>query len=147
MRTKHSKASLNWSSSRLAKDQCKRKALRSLRKPTSQGMAVPSLRDIQTCLCSSVRFQVTLECSALYWSNHCLLLLVSVSGYVSYRERTQGSWFIQSLCRCISLHKSEHDLCAIAAKVSRMVGYERQGRKQIPFLYSTLTRPIKLADE
>ena len=67
-----------------------------------------------------------------------------MTGYKSYRHKEQGSWFIQSLCRMISLHRSEYDIATIATMVSRMVGYEKPGMRQIPFLYSTLTQPVKL---
>ena len=70
----------------------------------------------------------------------------SYPGHYSYRNPRYGSWFIQALCHVLQLHNSEHDLATIAAKVCRIVGYNQQSKqkeKQIPFLYSTLSKPIK----
>ena len=71
----------------------------------------------------------------------------SYTGYVSYRDPTAGSWFIQSLCKEIHDSSPGMDLFAIALKVTKSVSEKETQSpkmKQIPHIQSTLLLNIHL---
>ena len=75
-----------------------------------------------------------------------------VTGFYSWRNTTNGSWFIQALCYVLSERGREEDLLSIMTAVSRIVaiGFESNTpqdsnmhqRKQIPCVTSLLTRKV-----
>ncbi|CAL9707450.1 unnamed protein product [Knipowitschia caucasica] len=70
-------------------------------------------------------------------------------GHYAWRDKTNGSWFIQSLCEMISKHK-DLELLHIMTRVNRKVAFEFQthnskdpkldGLKEIPCFTSMLTK-------
>jgi len=76
----------------------------------------------------------------------------SVEGYYSWRNTVQGSWFIQVLAAALMANGATHDLLTIMTRVARVVAteYETKNKtveqfsekKQIPFVYSTLTAKV-----
>ncbi len=73
-------------------------------------------------------------------------------GFYSWRNTTNGSWFVQALCYVLSERGREDDLLSLMTTVSRIVsiGFESNTpqdsnmhqRKQIPCVTSLLTRKI-----
>ena len=73
-------------------------------------------------------------------------------GFYSWRNTTNGSWFVQALCYVLSDRGREDDLLSLMTTVSRIVsiGFESNTpqdsnmhrRKQIPCVTSLLTRKI-----
>ena len=72
-----------------------------------------------------------------------LVSFSTVDGYESYRDVTQGSWFISKLMEV--LNERDHDLsltellCIVNKRVSRMDYY---GRKQMSCFRTTLRKPV-----
>jgi len=76
----------------------------------------------------------------------------TIPGFYSWRNTTNGSWFIQALCHVLSVRGREEDMLSIMTTVSRIVavGFESNTpkdsithrRKQIPCVTSLLTRKI-----
>lgn len=74
-------------------------------------------------------------------------------GYYSWRNTTNGSWFIQALCECLKRHAADYDLLGVLTFVSQYVaiGFESNvpgqpfmhRQKQIPCVMSMLTRLIR----
>ena len=74
------------------------------------------------------------------------------AGFYSWRNTTNGSWFVQALCYVLSERGREDDLLSLMTTVSRIVsiGFESNTpqdsnmhqRKQIPCITSLLTRKI-----
>lgn len=81
-----------------------------------------------------------------------LIAYSTVPGFYSWRNTTNGSWFIQALCYVLSERGREDDLLSLMTTVSRIVsiGFESNTpqdsnmhqRKQIPCITSLLTRKI-----
>jgi hypothetical protein len=78
--------------------------------------------------------------------------LFAFLGFYSWRNTTNGSWFVQALCYVLSERGREDDLLSLMTTVSRIVsiGFESNTpqdsnmhqRKQIPCVTSLLTRKI-----
>ncbi|KAF1435392.1 Caspase-3, partial [Spheniscus demersus] len=76
------------------------------------------------------------------------LTSLSSTGYYSWRNSAEGSWFIQSLCKMLKEHARKLELMQILTRVNRRVAeYEscstRQdfnAKKQIPCIVSMLTK-------
>jgi len=75
----------------------------------------------------------------------------SVEGYYAWRNTVQGSWFIQVLGQALTANHPTRDLETILTRVARVVSteyisnskYEQWNmKKQIPFVYSTLTKQV-----
>jgi len=80
-----------------------------------------------------------------------LLAHSTVAGYYSWRNTVQGSWFIQVLGPALMSNYKDHDVLTILSKVSKVVATEYESnssrtefnnKKQIPFIYSTLTNKL-----
>lgn len=73
---------------------------------------------------------------------------LSSTGYYSWRNAAEGSWFIQSLCRVLKEHARKLELMQILTRVNRRVSeYESysnrldfNAKKQIPCIVSMLTK-------
>lgn len=76
-----------------------------------------------------------------------LLFLISV-GYYSWRNSSEGSWFIQSLCVMLKQYAKQLELMQILTRVNRKVAEysscsyqpDFHGKKQIPCIVSMLTK-------
>lgn len=78
----------------------------------------------------------------------------TVPGFYSWRNTTQGSWFIQSLCQVLQEHADRTDLLSMLTIVCRRVAFYYESnvpgdqvmdrKKQVPSLVSTLTRRVHL---
>ncbi|XP_057366015.1 caspase-1-like [Daphnia carinata] len=81
-----------------------------------------------------------------------LIAYSTVPGFYSWRNTTNGSWFVQALCYVLSERGRDDDLLSLMTTVSRIVsiGFESNTpqdsnmhqRKQIPCVTSLLTRKI-----
>ncbi|XP_027020035.1 caspase-8 isoform X2 [Tachysurus fulvidraco] len=75
-----------------------------------------------------------------------LVALATVPGYVSFRERTRGTWFIQSLCEKLKQFvPSGIDLLSILTEVNKEVSKKADKgglRKQMPQPEFTLTKRV-----
>ncbi|EEC17453.1 caspase, apoptotic cysteine protease, putative, partial [Ixodes scapularis] len=76
----------------------------------------------------------------------------TVPGFYSWRNTTQGSWFVQSLCKVLQQRARNTDLLSMMTVVCRQVAlyYESSvpgdtvmdRKKQVPSIVSTLTRLV-----
>jgi len=82
-----------------------------------------------------------------------LLAHSTVAGYYSWRNTSNGSWFIQVLGWALQANHGTEDLATIMAKVGQVVAREYESnssrteynhKKQTPFVYSTLTNRLFL---
>jgi caspase-like apoptosis-related cysteine protease len=74
------------------------------------------------------------------------------SGYFSWRNPRQGSWFIQALCDELQIHGRTRDLLTLLTFVCRRVAIDYQSnvpgdrqmdlKKQVPVITSMLTRLV-----
>lgn len=80
-----------------------------------------------------------------------LLAHSTVAGYYSWRNTVQGSWFIQVLGSALLTNYADQDVLTILSKVAKVVATEYESnssraefnnKKQIPFIYSTLTNKL-----
>ncbi|XP_037084187.1 caspase-1-like [Pollicipes pollicipes] len=81
-----------------------------------------------------------------------LLCFSTVPGYYSWRNTTNGSWFVQALAACLRQYGRTTDLLTVMTRVNRMVATDFQSncpgdpgmhqRKQIPCISSMLTRDV-----
>ncbi|XP_059198131.1 caspase-8 isoform X1 [Centropristis striata] len=75
-----------------------------------------------------------------------LLGMATVPSYVSFRERTCGTWFIQSLCRnLVQMVPSHYDLLSILTKVNDDVSQKTDSsgqKKQMPQPSTTLRKRV-----
>jgi len=81
-----------------------------------------------------------------------LIAYSTVPGFYSWRNTTQGSWFIQAFCHVIQREAHSRDLLSILTRASRKVAYDFQSnvpgdyvmheKKQIPCVTSMLTRDL-----
>ena len=89
----------------------------------------------------------------IYWSWNanqlCECLSVCITGYYSWRNKSNGSWFLQSLCEMLQQYKGELELMQIMTRVNRKVALHFEsssntpffsGKKQIPCITSMLTK-------
>ena len=77
----------------------------------------------------------------------------TVNGFSSWRNTVQGSWFMQVLGASLLVNSYKYDLVTILTKVARVIAREYESnssfkdfnqKKQIPFMYSTLTNKLFL---
>lgn len=70
-------------------------------------------------------------------------------GYYSWRNTSNGSWFMQSLCEMLQQHSKQMELMQIMTRVNRRVALSFEssstlpgfsGKKQIPCIVSLLTK-------
>lgn len=122
----------------------------------------PKLFFIQACQGSqfdrgvSVRHNGDVTDSATYykiptWADF-LIMYSTVPGYYSWRNPSQGSWFIQALTSTLKENFHQMDLLSILTLVNRKVAYEYEsfcpgqldfdGNKQVPCITSMLTRRV-----
>nr|XP_006821694.1 PREDICTED: caspase-7-like [Saccoglossus kowalevskii] len=80
-----------------------------------------------------------------------LLAYSTVPGFYSWRNPTNGSWFIQALCRALNEYGDTLDILRMMTRVNRMVAYEFESnttqdfmnqKKQIPCIVSMLTKDL-----
>ena len=79
-----------------------------------------------------------------------LIARSSPPGYVSMRNRANGSYFIQELCKVLDENAKSaapDDFVSVLTKVNKIVGEQtmnvgREKRKQTPCFYSTLTKKV-----
>jgi len=81
-----------------------------------------------------------------------LIAYSTVPGFYSWRNTTQGSWFIQAFCHVIQKEGHSRDLLSILTRVARRVAFDFQSnvpnnygmheKKQIPCITSMLTRDL-----
>lgn len=73
------------------------------------------------------------------------------TGYFSWRNSAQGSWFIQALSEVLARHWRDMDLLTIMTRVNKKVAYDFESRtgkefmnqkKQIPCITSMLTKEV-----
>jgi len=83
-----------------------------------------------------------------------LVVFSTVPGYYSWRNTTDGSWFIQSIVRTLTAYKDRKDLLSMMTIVAREVALNFQSnvptapsfdqKKQVPMITSTLIREVFL---
>nr|ACP41139.1 caspase 8 [Tubifex tubifex] len=74
-----------------------------------------------------------------------LLGLATVPGYVSYRSKTQGSWYITTLVSMLSRYANRYDLLSILTRVNERVSeaFTKEGNlKQVPAPMFTLRKKL-----
>ena len=81
-----------------------------------------------------------------------LMMYSTVPGYYSWRNPSQGSWFIQALVSTLKENSHSMDLLSMLTLVNRRVAYEFEsfcpgqgdfdGNKQVPCITSMLTRRV-----
>lgn len=73
-----------------------------------------------------------------------MLVFLWILGFVSWRDVTSGSWFIQCLCEELQMSSESYDILTILTRVTRRVAVGKEVEvfkaKQIPFVTTTLTR-------
>ncbi|GFX37848.1 caspase-7 [Trichonephila clavipes] len=81
-----------------------------------------------------------------------LIVYSTVPGFYSWRNTTNGSWFVQSLSAVLQKHAYDKDILQILTIVNRRVAYDFESftpqdanmhlKKQAPFVTSTLTKNL-----
>uniref|UniRef100_A0A0L8HQ77 Caspase family p20 domain-containing protein n=2 Tax=Octopus bimaculoides TaxID=37653 RepID=A0A0L8HQ77_OCTBM len=80
-----------------------------------------------------------------------LLAYSTVPGFYSWRNSTNGSWFIQSLAHILGSDGDQHELQRLMISVNRKVAYEYESNtnhshmnkmKQVPCIASMLTKEL-----
>jgi hypothetical protein len=76
-----------------------------------------------------------------------LLFFATVRGYVSYRSRSKGSWFVNSMVNNIRHFKDRYDLMTIMSNINAEVAQQSAPvdggfYKQVPMFHATLRRRI-----
>ncbi|CAF0709543.1 unnamed protein product [Brachionus calyciflorus] len=80
-----------------------------------------------------------------------LIAYSTVSGYFSWRNSANGSWFIQSLCNILNEMGRSSEIMQILTAVNRRVAYHYEsrtndssmnGKRQIPCIVSMLTKEL-----
>uniref|UniRef100_A0A182RLG2 Caspase n=1 Tax=Anopheles funestus TaxID=62324 RepID=A0A182RLG2_ANOFN len=81
-----------------------------------------------------------------------LVMYSTYKGYYSWRNTSQGSWFIRALCDELRMHGHTKELLQLLTAVSRKVAFEFQSnvpgddllncRKQMPCIVSMLTKLV-----
>uniref|UniRef100_A0AC34F3T3 Caspase-8 n=1 Tax=Panagrolaimus sp. ES5 TaxID=591445 RepID=A0AC34F3T3_9BILA len=73
-----------------------------------------------------------------------LVAFATTPQYVSWRNTSEGSWFIQSICEIFSEHSKNEDICSLLTRVNRRVAQVYQSsenkRKQIPEFVNRLQK-------
>lgn len=78
-----------------------------------------------------------------------LVAYATLPGFFSFRNTTNGSWFIEALCDELNKRDSECDLLKILTRASQSVAYDKMSnsndlalhqKKQIPCISSMLTK-------
>ena len=76
-----------------------------------------------------------------------------VTGYFSWRNTTNGSWFIQAFTKVFDEFHSKRDVLWMLTRVNRLVAYEfessvndelKNKKKQAPCIVSQLTKDFYL---
>ena len=77
-----------------------------------------------------------------------LIVYSTIPEYLSWRNRYNGSWFIQALCEEINTNRNNYDILALLTFVIQRVAYnfEKDKKKQIPCISSMLTRILTFKD-
>ncbi|KAF3694838.1 Caspase-8 [Channa argus] len=137
--------------------------LAQLKQPLN-GLKCPSLADkpklffIQACQGTSEQKAIYIESDGIVYSDAVamkgsipseadyLMAMSTVPSFVSYRERKNGSWFIQSLCQnLVQMVPSGCDLVSILTKVNADVSQKTDFlriRKQMPQPAFTLRKKV-----
>jgi hypothetical protein len=77
--------------------------------------------------------------------------MLSLTGYFSWRNNVDGSWFVQALVNVLSQYGSEMEILQMLTLVNKIVAYEFEsctdheftsGLKQVPCVVSTLTKQL-----
>lgn len=85
----------------------------------------------------------------LFVTVRVLPLLLSILGYLSYRRRNEGSWFVQAFYEVFMRDGRRLELVQLLTRVNRMVSYEyhsqsadadKDKKKQSPCIMSMLTK-------
>ncbi|GBM44898.1 Caspase [Araneus ventricosus] len=127
----------------------------------------PKLFFIQACQGDRLDCGVNVKCrissdsgdekEALRIPTHADFLIVysTVPGFYSWRNTTNGSWFIQSLCATLQKYAYDIDLLQLLTIVNRRVAYDFESftpteadmhlKKQVPCITSTLTKNIRFS--
>ncbi|XP_077999262.1 caspase-7-like [Glandiceps talaboti] len=82
-----------------------------------------------------------------------LICYATVNGYYSWRNPTNGSWFVQSICHVMDHCGASMDMLRMMTRVSKMVAYGYESntgeelkhmnkKKQIPCIVSMLTKDM-----
>nr|6PDQ_B Chain B, Ancestral Effector Caspase-3/6/7 [Homo sapiens]6PDQ_E Chain E, Ancestral Effector Caspase-3/6/7 [Homo sapiens] len=80
-----------------------------------------------------------------------LIAYSTAPGYYSYRNTSNGSWFIQSLCEVLNKYGSELEIMEILTRVNHKVSLRSEsssndpafnGKKQMPCFASMLTKKL-----
>jgi hypothetical protein len=79
-----------------------------------------------------------------------LLYYATVPGYVSYRSKSQGSWFINALVKNLDKYHNQYDVATILSNVNSEVAQQAAPidgglYKQIPMYHTTLRKRIFFA--
>ncbi|KAF8796291.1 caspase-3-like isoform X2 [Argiope bruennichi] len=84
-----------------------------------------------------------------------LIVYSTVAGFYSWRNTTNGSWFVQSLCATLQKYAYDVDLLQLLTIVNRRVAYDFESftphdadmhlKKQVPCITSTLTKNIRFS--
>lgn len=69
-----------------------------------------------------------------------LLAYSTVPGYISYRSRLQGTYYVQEIVRIFKRYYQEEDLLSMMIMVTDEVG--KYGRKQVPMPIPTLRKKV-----
>lgn len=82
-----------------------------------------------------------------------LYMFATAPGYYAWRNTTNGSWFISSLCEILTKYGKELEILQLMTRVNRKVAMEFQSsnsdptfdeKKQIPSIVSMLTKELYL---
>lgn len=72
-------------------------------------------------------------------------------GHYSFRNNSNGSWFIQALCKIFEEHAGDKEIMQMLTRVNRYVALEfesrsrkkeHSGKKQVPSIVSMLTKEL-----
>ncbi|XP_067672929.1 caspase-7-like [Haliotis asinina] len=77
-----------------------------------------------------------------------LVAYSTVYGYVAWRDKGEGSWFIQALCKVLEEHGTTLDLMTMMTRVNHTVAHDYSAgcktgiKKQMPCITSMLTKDV-----
>ena len=69
----------------------------------------------------------------------------TMPGYLAYRSKSEGSWFISTLIECLQKYHKDEDLLSILIKVNNEMS--RRPLKQMPMPVATLRKKIFLTEK
>ena len=78
-----------------------------------------------------------------------LIAYSTISGFYSWRNSQNGSWFIQALCQILDEQGHKLEIMQLMTAVNRRVAYhyqsnsnepEMSGKRQVPCIVSMLTK-------